>query len=225
MFAMPHVLNKFYDFFLAIISPPACAYCKKYLNERKVYCSSCFVKLQPVVTMLLPITTTRSAKIYAACAYREPIKSLIVAKSWSDVVASKQLADVIWQMTDIANAPCDFFVPVPLHWTRFAKRGFNQAEEIAKHLSKKNGKKVAHILKRVKRTPFQSGLSSEKRRANLQDAFDLKWIDISAYKDKHLIIVDDLMTTGATIRSCAKLLFQLKPASVSVVVASRVIPL
>jgi len=225
MFALPRLFSTLYSCFLAIISPPACAYCKQYLDERKVYCNGCFVKLQPVVTMLLPITTTRSVKIFAACAYREPIKSLIVAKSWSDVVASKQLADIIWQMTDIANAPCDFFVPVPLHWTRFAHRGFNQAEEMAKHLAKSKGTQVANILKRVKRTPFQSGLTSDMRRANLQDAFDIKGSDITKYKDKHLIIVDDLFTTGSTIRSCAKLLFQLKPASVSVVVASRVIPL
>jgi ComF family protein len=209
---------------LRALSPWACVYCKAFLKQNDVFCTACFLKLKPVVSFMLPVTTTRSVKIFAACAYQEPIKTVIVAKSWSDHCASKQLAQLIWQMTDIKNIPCDYIIPIPLHWTRYAKRGFNQAYEMGKCVSSKNNAPVADILKRIKRTPFQSKVIFKQRLENVQDAFELKNIDAELYKGKHLMIVDDLMTTGSTIKAAAKILFQLKPASINVVVASRVMP-
>lgn len=217
------VFERSWQLFLRALSPWACAYCKTFLKQNDVFCPGCFVKLKPTVSFMLPVTTTRSVKIFSACAYQEPIKTLIVAKSWSDRCASKQLGQLIWQMTDIKNAPCDYIVPVPLHWTRYAKRGFNQAHEIAKHISSKNNAPVVDILKRIKRTPFQSAIPTQMRVENVADAFQLKTIDSALYKDKHLMIVDDLMTTGSTIKAASKILFKLKPASVCVVVASRVV--
>lgn len=204
------------------LSPWACAYCKTFLKQQDVLCAACFVKLKPVVSFMLPVTTTRSVKIFAACAYQEPIKTLIIAKSWGDHCASKQLGQLIWQMTDIKNVPCDYIIPIPLHWTRFAKRGFNQAYGMATFLSAKNSAPVADILKRIKRTPFQSKVPTKMRLENVADAFELRSVEHEAYKGKHLMIVDDLMTTGSTIKAAAKILFQLKPASICVVVASRV---
>ena len=209
--------------FFNLLSPPACAYCKSFLSQRDIFCSNCAQLLQPVVTISMPITSTKSVEIFAACAYQEPIKSLVIAKSWGDIIASTILAELIWQRTPIQTLHYDYLVPVPLHWTRFAKRGFNQCQEIAQVLSSKGGKKVVHILKRNLRTPFQSGLNPQQRLANVQDAFVLKNINKQDYKDKHLIIIDDLFTTGATIRAVAKKLLELKPASIKVVVASRVI--
>lgn len=171
---------------------------------------------------MLPITSTKSAKVFAAAAYQEPIKSLIVAKSWSDNVASKQLADLMWERTDLRFHSFDYLVPVPLHWSRLAKRGFNQSDEIAKVLARLSGKNVANIVKRTKKTLFQSGLNPEQRHDNVAQSFALVNGDLMLYKDKHLVIVDDLLTTGATVRAVAHILLRLKPASIAVVVASRV---
>jgi ComF family protein len=147
---------------------------------------------------------------------------LIIAKSWSDHVASKHLADLIWERTDLRSHAFDYLVPVPLHWTRLAKRGFNQSDEIAKVLARCSGKKLAHVVKRTKKTIFQAGLNPEQRHANVAQSFSLVNRDLTLYKGKHLVIVDDLLTTGATVRAVAHLLLQLKPASICVVVASRV---
>jgi len=172
---------------------------------------------------MMPITTTKSVKVFAAAAYREPIKTLIMAKKWSDSVASVQLGQLVWDNTNVPNIAIDYVIPVPLHWTRFAKRGFNQAHEIARVIVQKSGGRMAPILKRSKRTTFQAGLKSAERMVNVHDAFVLKKCDVTLYKDKHLVIVDDLLTTGSTVRAAAKLLFELKPASITVVVACRVI--
>jgi len=212
-----------YNIFLDVLSPPCCAYCKDYLDKRAVFCAPCEEKLQPVVSIMMPVTATKSVKVFAAAAYKEPIKTLIMAKSWSDHVASIHLAHIIWDHTDLKSVKFDYVVPVPLHWARFAKRGFNQAQEIAHVLAKKSGTVCVSLLKRHKRTPFQSVLKSSQRMANVADAFVLNKIDASVYKDKHLVLVDDLLTTGSTIRAAAKILLELKPASITVVVACRVI--
>lgn len=204
------------------LSPPACVSCYTLLEHRAVYCASCLAQLQPVVSLVLPITTTKCVKIFAAAAYKDPIKQLVLGKMWGDVIATKHLADLIWDLTPLAQVPCDYLVPVPLHWTRQVKRGYNQASEIAIELAKRTGKQCVPLLKRVRRTQFQSELSPDKRIENVAEAFALTMQDAQKYAGKHLIIVDDLYTTGATIKAAAKLLYQLKPASVSVVVASRV---
>ena len=206
-----------------ILSPPICARCKEYLSKRAVFCTSCNAMLQPVVTMMLPITATKSVKVFAAAAYQDPVKSLIVAKSWSDNVASKHLADLIWERTDVRNHCFDYLVPVPLHWSRLARRGFNQSDEMAKVLAGFSGKKVAHLVKRIKKTLFQSGLNPEQRHNNVSASFVLVQGDLTLYQGKHLLIVDDLLTTGATMRAVAQVLLPLKPASIALVVAGRVI--
>lgn len=218
------IVSRAYNFLLNIISPPFCAYCKNFIKEREIFCATCKARLQPVVSIMLPVTTTKSIKVFAACAYREPIKYLIVSKSWSNSVASKQLGELIWTMTDISSHQFDFIVPIPLHWTRFAKRGFNQAEEIAKVISGNSNKSIIHALLRIKRTKFQSAVeTSGSRIFNVENAFEIRLKYASQIKGKHILLVDDLMTTGATLRSCAKILFKYKPASISVAVASRVI--
>jgi len=217
------VLAWLYQIFIDFLSPPCCSYCKEYLDQRVVFCAPCNAKLQSVVTIMMPITATKSIKVFAAASYQEPIKSLIMAKSWSDSIASAHLGQLMWERTDLKSVHFDFLIPVPLHWTRRTKRGFNQAQEIAAMIAKKSGTTVAPIVKRSKRTPFQSVLKPTQRLANVADAFTLKKVDAALYKDKHLVIVDDLLTTGATVRAVAKVLCELKPASITVVVASRVI--
>lgn len=205
------------------LSPPACTYCNLFLSKRAVYCAPCHAQLQPVVSLLVSITTTKTVKVFAAGAYKDPIKRLVLAKMWRDVIATNHLADLIWDLTPLAHVPCDYLVPIPLHWTRQAKRGYNQAEEIARQLSALSGKPWVSLLKRARRTQFQSELHAEKRIENVADAFTLIAKDAQKYAGKHLIIVDDLYTTGATAKAAAKLLYQCKPASISVVVACRVV--
>jgi ComF family protein len=206
-----------------VIAPPFCAHCKDFISSRLIFCIDCYEKIDPIVSVQIPITKTHSMTVISISDYQEPLKSLILAKSWGDIVASNQLGQLIWQMTYFKHMPCDYLMPIPLHWMRYAKRGYNQAEEIANVLSKYKNIPVANILKRVKNTPFQSSLAHDKRMGNVKEAFALKNGDHSKYHNNHLVLVDDLMTTGSTLAYSAKVLLPLKPASITAVVVCRVI--
>lgn len=186
-------------------------------------CTQCSAMIQPVVSTTITITKKHSMKVFAIADYKEPLKSLILAKGWSDIFASRCLGELIWDMTTVQYQDFDYIIPVPLHWTRYAWRGYNQAEEIARILSKKSKKPITKILERNKRTAFQSNLSSEDRIKNVHKAFTLKTKNINQYSGKRLVLVDDLMTTHATLQSAARVLLTVKPASLIAVVACRVV--
>jgi ComF family protein len=161
--------------------------------------------------------------VFAISDYKDPLKKLILAKSWSDSLASYQMGQLLWEMVPLHNLDCDVIVPIPLHWTRYARRGFNQAHEIARVISKKKNIPIQHVIKRHKRTVYQSAVSSHARIDNVKDAFVLNDAYVKEYEGKHILLVDDLMTTGATLRAAAKVLLKLKPRKITVAVVCRVI--
>ena len=161
-------------------------------------------------------------KVFAVSDYQEPLRSLIIAKSWSDHSASIQLAQLLWDMTYIRYQPCDIMIPVPLHWVRQVRRGYNQAEIMAQHLARKKGCHVHSIITRVKHTPFQSKLAIADRPENVKNAF-AALPTAAVVAGKHIMMVDDLMTTGSTLRAMAKELIPYQPASITAVVAARVV--
>ena len=206
-----------------IVSPPVCYYCKSFMQVRSVFCIACESKIKPVIPKKLQVTKSFGITIYSVGAYEEPLKSLILAKGWSDILAGYQLGRLITEKTIVKFLPCDVLVPIPLHWTRRVKRGYNQAETVAHEISSRTKKPVVNLLKRTRYTPFQSKLSFHDRRSNLKDVFSLACKPKEAYYNKHIIIIDDLCTTGATLKAAAKELKKLKPATISAVVASVVV--
>jgi len=119
----------------------------------------------------------------------------------------------------IAAQPFDAFVPVPLHTARFREREFNQAEVLARLLAKRTGKPVLRALKRIRYTTTQTRLDREERMENLRNAFRVR--HPSAVHSRHLILVDDVFTTGSTVDECARVLRQAGAASVRVVTVAR----
>lgn len=213
--------HSLYKYCKNLLIPPFCENCKKWLDEPSIFCKDCVNLIRPIISTKLSITSTISMPIFAISSYQEPLKSLILAKAHSQRLASKQLGSLIWDLTPLKTIHFDYIVSVPLHWTRYAYRGYNQAEVIASVLAQKSGKPLAHLLKRNRLTPFQSKLNVEQRSDNLHNAFDLMKIDQELYKNKHILLVDDLMTTGATLKNAARKLLLLKPASILGVVSCR----
>jgi len=221
-FSTVYLFKRLYELITYLIYPPYCAQCKKFLENRSVFCKECALQIQSVATIPLKVTKKWSIPVLALSAYKKPIQQLILAKGRSNRTASYQLAKLIWDRTPIRNLSVDYFIPIPLHWRRYAKRGYNQAEVIAKYLAEKKGADVYNGLQRVKHTKFQSSCSGQGRADNVKDAFSLCVTDNNQFKGKHLVIVDDLMTTGSTLQAAVRELCKVRPASITAIVACRV---
>lgn len=204
-----------------LIAPPFCANCRSFLKKRDVLCDICTGLIKPIVSKQIDLCGNYSMKVYAVAKYEDPLKSLILAKSNSNRVASIQMAELIWKHSGISNLEFDYIVPVPLHWTRLAWRGYNQSLVMAQHLSKLSGKPVANLLRRNRRTLFQSAVSAKERQKNVADAFTIIG-EKDTYQNKVFLLVDDLMTTGATLREAGKHLVKLEPKNILATVLSRV---
>jgi ComF family protein len=120
-------------------------------------------------------------------------------------------------------AGADALVPVPLHWRRHWARRFNQSALLAAAVAKASGVPIAaSALKRVKSTPQQVGLSRAQRSANIQGAFRVPAEGKAEVAGRRLILVDDVLTSGATAEGCAKALLRAGARNVDVLVFARV---
>src|SRR5258705_12645921 len=106
---------------------------------------------------------------------------------------------------------CDCVVPVPLHPWRRLRRGFNQARDLAERLDRP----VADALWRIRATPSQMALHADARRTNLRSAFMMSPfcgrgapLYVAPVRDRVVVLVDDVRTTGATLDECAKVLLR-----------------
>ncbi len=101
--------------------------------------------------------------------------------------------------------PVDLIVPVPLHASRRRSRGFNQAELLAAALSRVSGVRCdSGVLRRHRATETQTGLTHRERRLNVQGAFRVR--KPQAVSGRHVALIDDVITTGATVAACARTL-------------------
>jgi len=120
-------------------------------------------------------------------------------------------------------AGADALVPVPLHWRRLWARRFNQSAMLAAAISAASGVSVAaRVLKRVKPTVQQVGLSRSERAANVQGAFRVPPEARTAVASRRLVLVDDVLTSGATVDGCARALLRAGAANVDVLIFARV---
>jgi ComF family protein len=117
---------------------------------------------------------------------------------------------------DVLSA-ADVVVPVPLHYRKERTRGFNQARELAYEL----GLPVLDVLRRIRVTTSQTGLSASERRANVRGAFAFRrHSDVAGLR---VVLVDDVSTTGATMEACAEVLRAGGASDVSAATAARVV--
>jgi ComF family protein len=118
----------------------------------------------------------------------------------------------------------DLLVPVPLHWRRQWARRFNQSALLADVIAKASGLRVSHgALKRLKATAQQVGLARTERAANVQGAFGVRPGARSEVEGARLVLVDDVLTSGATTEACTRALLRAGAASVDVLVFARVV--
>ncbi|MGA2183693.1 MAG: ComF family protein [Bryobacteraceae bacterium] len=114
----------------------------------------------------------------------------------------------------------DVVVPMPLHWMRRWTRGFNQSELLAREIARRASVPVRNLVRRAKATTPQAGLTNAKRRANVSGAFRVRRPE--RVRGLRILLVDDVMTTGATASACARTLKQAGAARVTLLTVARV---
>jgi ComF family protein len=161
----------------------------------------------------------------AAVRYDDVSRALVHALKYGDRL---DLAPTVGGWMAVAGRPllaeADALVPVPLHWRRMWARRFNQAAALAGRISAATGVAVLHdALKRVRATAQQVGLSRSERAENVQGAFRVPNEAKPKIRGKRLVLVDDVLTSGATVDTCARALLRGGAANVDVLVFARVV--
>ena len=126
-------------------------------------------------------------------------------------------AELLWRVFNELPEDIDALLPVPLHWRRHALRGFNQAFELGGVLQKRSGLRLLGDIRRSRATSFQSGLAANARRNNLQHAFMAR----ARITARHVLIIDDVITTGETCQQLAKVLLAAGAQKVSALAVAR----
>jgi ComF family protein len=189
---------------LDVLFPPACAACGAPApGWPELFCGPCALALEPAPS---PVPASRGdphEALHSPFAYGGPIAAAIVDLKHGD---RPSLAPGLARI-GIGLCPppaADVVVPVPLHPRRLARRGFNQSALLARPVARAAHGRLSHALDRVRDTPTQGGLSAAGRRANVRGAFAVA--RPRAVAGRSVLVVDDVWTTGATARACARAL-------------------
>jgi ComF family protein len=152
--------------------------------------------------------------------YEGPLRSLIHLYKYSGMKPlARPLARYLERIIP-EDRHFDAIVPVPLHWRKKWARGFNQSEILSRCLGKLSGIPVADALRRKRPTATQAGLASAGRRRNVDGAFGVR--GGAKITGANLLLIDDVMTTGATASACARALKRGGAKSVSLLTLARV---
>lgn len=201
---------------LDVLFPPVCTLCGDPVEQEGMLCSSCFSALHRTQQATLRDNITEDffadmPQVIQAGAFlfyqkQSPEAHLLyrskygsnarpqIAYFLAKQAAQEWLDSGFWDDIDV-------IIPVPLHRRRFRQRGFNQSEWIARALSE-----VTHIpmdtthVTRIINNPHQASMSGQRRQQNVADIFTVNHPE-ELYR-KHILLVDDVMTTGSTFRSC-----------------------
>lgn len=215
-------------FLLNTLFPPICPICQALMSDANGICPACFSKMRFITAPFCdmcgqPLNMPENEgtsycpeclkkpkswqRARAIVVYNDTSKQLILPFKHADKL---QLIPILTRFMLLQKefiSEHDLIVPVPLHWRRMVKRRYNQSALIAYQLSKQTG--IAFdpcALKRIRPTIPQGHLSPDERHRNVRDAFRVS----SAHKiiGKRILLIDDVMTSGATATNCAKILLK-----------------
>lgn len=188
-----------------------CAACAGDLVRNRLCCPRCALPLQAAAP-LCGDCLLREPPFDAAFApflYGHPIDLLVTKLKFGRSLAAGRVLSELWldAVADVAPARPDLLVPVPLHASRLRERGYNQALELAKPLARALRIPLADkVLSRTRPTAAQANLDAKARRQNLRGAFEFDPVAVPEPNAAHVALIDDVMTTGTTLRECARVL-------------------
>ncbi len=238
-------LRTAFRFALDVALPPLCPSCREPLGDGVGLCASCWSKLSliepPYCARLgIPFTYDPGPGLLSMEAIADPpaYDRARAAVRYDDVARALVLAFKYGDRLDLApmmgrwmaragrelTADADALLPVPLHWRRLWARRFNQAAALGGAISGLCGVPVLHgALQRVRATPQQVGLSKAERADNVQGAFRVPADRKADIAGRRLVLIDDVLTSGATVDTCARALLRAGAAHVDVLVFARVV--
>lgn len=229
---------------LDIALPTLCVACREPVDGEGV-CAECWAKLSfieppycprlgipfvydpgpELLSMEAIANPPAYARARAAVRYDDVARSLVHALKYQD---RTDLAPTMGRWMARAGREllkeADVLIPVPLHWRRGWSRRYNQSGALARVIERHSGVRLAsEALRRVRRTEQQIGLSRTQRASNVQGAFKVAPERNGDVAGRRVILIDDVLTSGATIDACARALLRAKAASVDVLVFARVV--
>jgi ComF family protein len=227
---------------LDFVLPPRCAGCGTIVDEVHGFCAECWTRVDFLghsgcATCGLPLAPTDAeqcgacltdpgpiARTRAAVAYDDISSGITIRLKYGRKVAlARTMARFIAPLMAGDSADRRLLVPVPLHRWRLWSRGFNQSALVARELSRRSGIATdPFVLARTRSTPPLKGMSASQRHRTVAGAFAVR--EAARVKDKTIVLVDDVLTTGSTARACARTLLRAGAAQVELLAWARVIP-
>ena len=232
--------NRAVDFLL----PPVCLHCHHPLSGHDALCARCWRRIDfiraPLCDRLgIPLPFDSGAKTVSAAALADPpdyhraraaahfdgvVRDLVHALKYADRHDGRRMfARWLSAAGDELLGDADLLVPVPLHRWRLLRRRFNQAAILAQQLARLRGLAwQPQALLRVKATPQQVGLARNQRRRNMATAFAVAPAARRSIAGRNIVVIDDVITTGATVDACARALKAAGAARVDVLAVAMV---
>lgn len=228
-----------------LVLPPVCISCRGRISRHGLLCGACFARVDFITPPLcarlgiplpyeageplLSAAAIASPPVYdrarAAARYSDTMRELVQSFKYRDRHEGLPLfARWLSQAGAELLADADLIVPVPLYPARLWWRRFNQSAMLALAVGRLTGLPVdCAVLKRVKRTASQVGLTAEQRRRNVRGAFKVDRAVRPRVKGRRLVVIDDVITTGATAEACARALKRAGAARVDILALARAV--
>ncbi len=228
-----------------LLLPPVCIVCRTRIGSHGLLCGACFAKIDfiapPICDRLgVPLPYDAGSPSLSAAAIAEPPvydRARAVARysvTMRELVQGFKYRDRHEGMPLFARwlaragaellTDADLIVPVPLYRSRLWWRRFNQSAMLAQSVARLIGVPAdCFLLKRVRRTASQVGLTHDQRRRNVAGAFKVDDAAKARVRGMNIVVIDDVITTGATAEACARALKRAKAARVDVLALARAV--